>query len=168
VLQVGRIEPRKNQATALAAVEQLDGVTLVVAGPERDAALAATLRASKRCRVLGVVDSQMLEALYQSAGAVVVPSLYEGFGLPVLEAMIRGKVVVTTRTSSLPEVAGDAAIYFENPRDAAQLAAALRVALSDQSVRVPLMRQARERARSFTWERTADGVLAAIREAVSA
>src|SRR6202171_2299335 len=91
VLQVGRIETRKNQAAALAAVEKLDGVTLVVAGPVRDAALAAKLRESPHCRVLGRVDQPTLELLYKRARAVVVPSLYEGFGLPVLEAMGRGK-----------------------------------------------------------------------------
>ncbi len=70
VLQVGRIEARKNQAAALAAVERLDGVTLVVAGPERDAALAAKLRESPRCRVLGRVDQPTLELLYKRARAV--------------------------------------------------------------------------------------------------
>jgi len=99
---------------------------------------------------------------------VVVPSLYEGFGLPVLEAMTRGKVVVAARRSSLPEVAGDAAVFFDDPLDAEQLAAALKVALSDQAVRVPLMRAARDRARQFTWEKTAAGVAAVIRELVSA
>ena len=167
VLQVGRIEPRKNQATALAAVERLDGVTLVVAGLEREPSLTARLRASNRCRVLGVVDQPTLELLYQRAVAVVVPSLYEGFGLPVLEAMTRGKIVVAARTSSLPEVAGDAAVFYDDPLDADQLASALRVALTDQAVRVPLMRAARERARQFTWDRTAEGVAAVIREAVS-
>ena len=102
VLQVGRVEPRKNQVAALAAVERLEGVTLVVAGPERDAALAARLRSSTRCRVLGAVDAPTLELLYRKAAAVVVPSIYEGFGLPVLEAMARGKVVVAAMGSSLP------------------------------------------------------------------
>jgi len=168
ILQVGRIEPRKNHSTALAAVERLDGVTLVAAGPEKDPALAARLRASTRCRVLGVVDQATLELLYQRAAAVIVPSLYEGFGLPVLEAMTRGKVVVVARTSALPEVAGEAAIYFDDPLNATALASVLKVALTDQAVRVPLMQAARDRARQFTWERTAAGVAAVIREAVSA
>jgi glycosyltransferase involved in cell wall biosynthesis len=167
VLQVGRIEARKNQAAALAAVERLNGVTLAVAGPERDQALAARLRASPRCRVLGRVDQPTLELLYQHAGAVVVPSLYEGFGLPVLEAMARGKVVVAAALSSLPEVGGDAVMYVEDPLDANALAKALETALRDQEVRARLGRTAPERAATFTWDRCAAGVAAVIRELVA-
>jgi glycosyltransferase involved in cell wall biosynthesis len=164
VLQVGRIEARKNQAAALAAVERLDGVVLAIAGPERDQALAARLRASPRCRVLGMVDQPTLELLYQHAGAVVVPSLYEGFGLPVLEAMARGKVVVAAAASSLPEVGGDAALFVDDPGDAAALAKALEMALGDKSLRAKLGRLARRRAATFTWERCTAGVAAVIRE----
>lgn len=167
VLQVGRVEARKNQATALAAVERLDGVTLVVAGPERDRGLAEQLRNSTHCRVLGLVDQPMLELLYKRADAVVVPSLYEGFGLPVLEAMARGKVVVAAKSSSLPEVGGDAALYFDDPSDSEHLARVLEVALGDKAVRTKLVRAARARAALFTWDRTAAGVAEVIREAVS-
>ena len=166
VLQVGRIETRKNQAAALAAIERLDGVTLAVAGPERDTALAAKLRASARCRVLGRVDQPTLELLYKRARAVVVPSLYEGFGLPVLEAMARGKVVVAAKASSLPEVGGDAALYFHDAADPEQLASVLEAALGDEKLRTSLARAARARARKFTWERTAAGVVEVIRELV--
>jgi glycosyltransferase involved in cell wall biosynthesis len=166
VLQVGRIETRKNQATALAAVERLDGVTLAVAGPESDAALSATLRASPRCKVLGRVDQPTLELLYKRARAVVVPSLYEGFGLPVLEAMARGKVVVAARASSLPEVGGDAALYFDEATDSELLASVLEVALGDEKLRASLARAARTRARSYTWERCATAVADVIREIV--
>jgi len=164
VLQVGRIEARKNQAAALAAVEQLDGVTLVVAGPERDAALAARLRESPHCKVVGRVDQATLELLYEQAQAVVVPSLYEGFGLPLLEAMARGKVVVAAKSSSLPEVGGDAALYVHNASDPAQLAKVLEVALGDKRLRTSLGRAALARARKFTWEKTAAGVAGVIRE----
>jgi glycosyltransferase involved in cell wall biosynthesis len=166
VLQVGRVEARKNQAAALAAVERLDGVTLVVAGPERDAALAAKLRASPQCRVLGRVDQPTLELLYREAKAIVVPSLYEGFGLPVLEAMARGKVVVAAKSSSLPEVGGDAALYVHDPSDPEQLAQVLEVGLTDQKLRTSLAKAARARARKFTWERTALGVVQVIQELV--
>ena len=166
VLQVGRIETRKNQAAALAAVERLDGVTLALAGPERDSALVARLRESKRCRVLGQVDQPTLELLYERARAVVVPSLYEGFGLPVLEAMARGKVVVAARVSSLPEVGGDAALYFPDAADPEQLAKVLEIALTDEPLRQSLAKAARERARNFTWERCAAGVAAVIRELI--
>jgi glycosyltransferase involved in cell wall biosynthesis len=167
VLQVGRIETRKNQSAALAAVERLDGVVLAVAGPERDAELAARLRASPKCRVLGRVDQPTLELLYQHAGAVVVPSLYEGFGLPVLEAMARGKVVVASRSSSLPEVGGEAALYVDDPNDAEALANALKTALGDAALRDKLGRAARERAAAFTWDRCAAGVAAVIRELIN-
>jgi glycosyltransferase involved in cell wall biosynthesis len=166
VLQVGRIETRKNQAAALAAVERLDGVTLVLAGPERDSALAARLRSSRRCRVLGQVDQPTLELLYKRARAVIVPSLYEGFGLPVLEAMARGKVVVAAKASSLPEVGGDAALYFHDAADPEQLAKVLEVALGDEPLRKSLAKAARERAGAFTWDRCAAGVAAVIREIV--
>ena len=166
VLQVGRIETRKNQAAALAAVERLDGVTLAVAGPERDPALAAKLRASGRCRVLGRVDQPTLELLYKRAAAVVVPSLYEGFGLPVLEAMARGKVVVAAKASSLPEVGGEAALYFHDAADSEHLAKVLEVALGDEALRKSLVKLARERARKFTWENCAAGVAAVIKELV--
>jgi len=166
VLQVGRIEARKNQAAALAAVERLDGVTLAVAGPERDPALAARLRASSRCRVLGRVDEPTLELLYRRARAVVVPSLYEGFGLPVLEAMARGQVVVAARASSLPEVGGDAALYVDDPTDPAELAGVLETAIGDRKVRARLVQAARKRAAGFTWDRCAAGVAEVVRELV--
>ncbi len=168
VLQVGRIEPRKNQVAALAAVEQLDGVTLVVAGPARDSALASKLAASTRCRVLGAVDQATLDVLYERAAAVVVPSLYEGFGLPVLEAMVRGKVVVAAKVSSLPEVGGEAALYFPDPKDPAGMARVLEVALGDQALRETLTTAARSRAAAFTWERTAKEIAGVIVEALSA
>lgn len=166
VLQVGRIEPRKNQPAALAAVERLENVTLVLAGPERDTELAARLRGSARCRVLGTVDQPTLELLYKSAGAVIVPSLYEGFGLPVLEAMARGKVVVAAKASSLPEVGGEAALYYHPASSPEQLAGVLRVALEDKALRTRLARAARARAARFSWDRTAAGVAAVIRELV--
>ena len=167
VLQVGRIEKRKNQSAALAAVEKLDGVTLVVAGSDRDRALSQQLRRSTRCRVLGRVDQPTLELLYERAAAVIVPSLYEGFGLPVLEAMARGKVVVAAMNSSLPEVGGEAVLYFHPSATPDQLAGILEVALHDEALRTELARLARARAAMFTWDKTAAGVAAVIGELVS-
>ena len=168
VLQVGRVEPRKNQATALAAVEQLgDDVQLVIAGPERDSALAAKLRQSSRCAVLGTVDAPTLDLLYRQAEVVVVPSLYEGFGLPVLEAMARGKVVVAAKASSLPEVGGAAALYFHDARDAEGLARVLDVALHDKELRTSIVKAARARAATFSWDRTAKAVAAVIEESLA-
>ena len=167
VLQVGRVEARKNQAAALAAVERLDGVTLVVAGPERDAALSEKLRNSTHCRVLGMVDQPLLELLYKRADAVVVPSVYEGFGLPVLEAMARGKVVVAALSSSLPEVGGEAALYFHDAGDSEQMARVLEAALGDKALRTKLVKAAKARVAKFTWDRTAAGIASVIREAAS-
>ena len=167
VLQVGRVERRKNQAAMLAAVERLDGVMLAVAGPERDPQLVAKLRASNRCRVLGKVDEPTLELLYKRASVVVVPSLYEGFGLPVLEAMARGKVVVAAKASSLPEVGGEAALYYHDSANPDQIAKVLDVAISDEGLRTRLAKAARERAARYTWDETAAGVAGVIRELVS-
>jgi glycosyltransferase involved in cell wall biosynthesis len=164
VLQVGRIETRKNQAAALAAVERLEGVTLALAGWERDPALAARLRRSPSARVLGRVDQPTLELLYKRARAVVVPSLYEGFGLPVLEAMSRGQVVVAAANSSLPEVGGDAVLYVEDAGDSHELAETLRTAVGDKALRSRLSRAAKKRAAAFTWDRCAAGIAAVIRE----
>jgi glycosyltransferase involved in cell wall biosynthesis len=167
VLQVGRIEERKNQAAALAAVEHLDGVMLAVAGPERDAQLVAKLRASSHCRVLGKVDQPTLELLYKRASAVVVPSLYEGFGLPVLEAMARGKVVVAAKASSLPEVGGEAALYYHESATPEQMAAVLHTAITDEGLRIRLGKAARARAAHYTWDKTAAAVAGVIRELLS-
>jgi glycosyltransferase involved in cell wall biosynthesis len=164
VLHVGRVEPRKNQLTALAAVERLPDLILVSAGPIVDEEVAGRLRASDRCRVLGRVAAEDLEALYGAAQALVFPSLYEGFGLPVLEAMRRGLPVVTAAVSSLPEVGGEAALYVDDPMDAEGLAAALERALSQRD---RLRRLGRARAAQFTWERTAAGVATVIRDLLS-
>ena len=164
VLQVGRIEARKNQIAALNAVQRLEGVTLVVAGPERDPLLAERLRRSPSCRVVGRVDQPTLELLYRRARVVIAPSLYEGFGLPVLEAMSRGKVVVAAKSSSLPEVGGDAVLYFHPSSTPEELAGVIRVAMEDEALRKTLIRAAKLRAGKFTWEKTASGVAAVIRE----
>ena len=161
VLHVGRVEARKNQVTALAAVERLPELLLVSAGPIADDEVAGRLRASDRCRLLGQVAAVDLEALYGVAEALVFPSLYEGFGLPVLEAMRRGLPVVTAAVSSLPEVAGEAAVYVDDPLDAEGLAAALERALGERD---RLRELGRAQAARFSWERTAAGVAGVIRE----
>jgi glycosyltransferase involved in cell wall biosynthesis len=161
VLHVGRVEPRKNQLAALEAVERLPDLLLVSVGAVVDAGMAARLAASARCLRLGHRPDADLEALYACAEALVFPSLYEGFGIPVLEAMRRGVPVVTAAVSALPEVGGDAAVYVEDPRDTAALAAAIERALGDRD---RLRRLGWERAAAFTWDRTAAGVASAMRE----
>ena len=166
ILQVGRVEARKNQVASAAAVERLPGITLAIAGPVTDAGLASRLRRLPSVRVLGRVDDPTLELLYRTAKAVVVPSLYEGFGIPVLEAMSRGQVVVAARTSSLPEVGGDAILYVDDPSDADAFASLLK-SIDDGKARTAMTRRAIARAREFTWDRCAAGVAAVIREALS-
>jgi glycosyltransferase involved in cell wall biosynthesis len=162
-LHVGRVEARKNQTAALAAVERIPGLTLVSAGPVADPDLAARLAASGRVRVLGLVAAGDLELLYRTAAALVFPSLYEGFGLPVLEAMQRGLPVVTVRASSLPEAGGEAALYAAAPDDVDGLAAGLRAAIEDPARRRRLVLAGRRQAARFSWERTAEGVVEVIR-----
>jgi glycosyltransferase involved in cell wall biosynthesis len=115
---------------------------------------------------LGFVSAAELEALYGAATAVVLPSLYEGFGLPVLEAMARGVPVATSGRASLAEVAGDAALTFD-PEDEASIAEAVERMLVDAGLRARLSEAGRERARGFTWERAAELTVASYRRALA-
>lgn len=160
VLHVGRVERRKNQLTSLAAVRRHPGLRLVVAGSVVDRGMAAALRADPACSLLGRVPDADLEALYSQAAAVSFPSLYEGFGFPALEAMRRGIPVVTARTSSLPEVGGDAALYVDDPLDAEALARALQQALEERDHWAAL---GRTRAATFSWDRAAAEVAGVLR-----
>lgn len=162
-LHVGRVERRKNQSAALAAVEKVPGLTLVCAGAEHDPGLAAAMRRSGRAQLLGRVSDADRDLLYRHAEALVFPSLYEGWGIPILEAMRSGLPVVTVRGSSLPEVAGDAALYVERPDDWEGMAVHLARLAADPALRSALVAAGRARAATFTWERTAEGVLRAIR-----
>jgi glycosyltransferase involved in cell wall biosynthesis len=162
-LSVGRVEPRKNQVAGLGAVTRHEGLQLVLAGPIRDSSMAYRLAASDRSLLLGLVSNDDLALLYESASVLLYPSLYEGFGFPVLEAMRRGLPVVCGRVSSLPEVAGPAAEYADDPRDEAALAAALDRVLSNEGRRRELSALGRIRAAGFTWEACARGVLGVIR-----
>jgi glycosyltransferase involved in cell wall biosynthesis len=105
-------------------------------------------------RLLGWIDERQLEGLYAVASCVVFPSLYEGFGLPVLEAMPRGVPVACSNTTSLPEVAGDAALLFA-PERADEIRDAMERLLSDPSEAERLRERGRERVKQFTWDETA-------------
>ncbi len=116
--------------------------------------LAATRGVAEDVRFLAWISEEDLEGLWGLAAAFVCPSLYEGFGLPVLEAMARGVPVACSDASSLPEVAGEAALLFD-PHDEAALAATLERLLGDPALCATLRARGLERAKEFTWERTA-------------
>jgi glycosyltransferase involved in cell wall biosynthesis len=161
LLAVGARRPHKNAAgviDALAGLPEELRPPLVVTGypTPHDAALRDRADgAGVRLVLAEWLGAADLEGLYALAAAVVVPSLYEGFGLPVLEAMERGVPVACSDRSSLPEVAGDAALLFD-PGDPAAIRAALERLLSDPVERERLAAAGRRRAAGFTWERTAE------------
>jgi alpha-1,3-rhamnosyl/mannosyltransferase len=111
------------------------------------------------------VSEEELESLYQNASCFVLPSFKEGFGLPVLEAMRRGVPVACSNASSLPEVAGDAALLFD-PNDVGAMANAMERVLRDPELGRDLVRRGYERCRLFSWEETARATLASYRRAI--
>jgi glycosyltransferase involved in cell wall biosynthesis len=111
-----------------------------------------------RIRFTGWLDDRDLEGLYRCADALVFPSLAEGFGLPVLEAMKRGLPVACSNTTSLPEVAGEAALYFD-PLRTDEIATAVERLLSDARLREQLGAAGREQAKKFSWDATARATL---------
>jgi glycosyltransferase involved in cell wall biosynthesis len=164
VLSVGTLEPRKNLERLIAAHRSLppelrEAHPLVVVGPKGWEVDELLRRHGADVRLLGFVDDDDLAALYSLCTVFAYPSLYEGFGLPVLEALQSGAPVITSRVSSLPEVAGDAARYVD-PRAEGEIAAALRELLESPSAREALARRGPERAARFSWDRTAAETLA--------
>ena len=117
-------------------------------------------------RILGWVGQDVLEGLYNAATCLVFPSLYEGFGLPVLEAMARGLPVASSNRSSLPEVAGDAALLFD-PEDVSAMAAAIEQLLTDPAERDRLREAGRAQAARFTWRACAEATVASYERALA-
>ena len=122
---------------------------------------------TKGLKLFGRVDEATLAALYRNATCLAFPSFYEGFGLPVLEAMAHGCPVVAADTGALPEVAGDAALYCD-PEQPTTLAAAIRHLSEDEGLRQQLSFQGQERARQFSWEDTAHRLLVAVANGLEA
>jgi alpha-1,3-rhamnosyl/mannosyltransferase len=161
LLFIGTIEPRKNLLRLLQALELTASTTgpLVLAGGQgwNNAAIRTAverLERAGRVRSLGYVPDELRPVLLTGARAFVFPSLYEGFGLPPLEAMACGTPVLTSNVSSLPEVVGDAAL-FVSPDDVDALATALARLWSDETLRAELRARGLAQARQFSWERTA-------------
>jgi glycosyltransferase involved in cell wall biosynthesis len=169
VLVVGTLEWRKNLLRLLQAWKIAAGdhpqVELVIAGGCGRAFRPIDLQdLPPRTRLLGYVADDELPALYSGALALVLPSLYEGFGLPALEAMACGTPVIVACAGALPEVVGEAGLYF-NPLDVRQMAQALHAALDDPALRREMSHRGLHRARMFTWQAAADQVYAILRQA---
>lgn len=172
ILFVGGADPRKNHRTFLAAcgqrLAQLQAYRLVLVGDQTHRfgdlqQSAHQYGLADRVVCTGRLPMVELRLLYSQTDLFVFPSIYEGFGMPVLEAMACGAPVITSNRTALPEVAGEAAILV-NPEKADELADAIVRVLEDRTLRAELKARGFERARQFTWERAARGTLALYRE----
>lgn len=164
ILSVGSLEPGKNRGRLFQALRQLgdEGLhpTLAIVGQkawryEEEQALVYRLGLGKQVRYLDYVPAADLPALYNAATVFAFPSLYEGFGLPVIEAMACGLPVLTSNISATAEVAADAAVLVD-PLDVAAIREGLRGLLEDSIVRDHFARRGRARAAQFSWRRAAD------------
>lgn len=174
LLYVGNVKPHKNLLRLLEAFGQVrDQVPhdLVIVGrregfitPDEAVGLKAA-ELGLRVQFTGHVDHSALQQYYAHADALVFPTLYEGFGLPPLEAMACGCPVVASRAASLPEVCADAALYCD-PYSAADIAARIHQIVRDDALRSELVRKGLERARGFRWEETASAVWEALEQAL--
>ncbi len=166
LLFVGALQARKDPVTAIEALSMIDaGLRLVLVGPDKGAErksrdAVARLGLNGRVEFAGHVGMDELATLYRDAEALVFPSHYEGFGLPVVEAMASGTPVVAAAAGAVPEVAGDAAILVE-PGDPVALAGGIERALAD---RERLVRAGLERVKRYSWAQTAEQTLAVYRE----
>lgn len=167
ILSVGTLQPRKNFSRLIEAFSKLDDhdIDLCIVGKKGwmyEDILSAPKRfgVTDRVRFLDFVSDSELPKLYREAEVFALPSLYEGFGLPVLEAMVHGTSIVVSQTSSLPEIAGEAGIYVD-PSDVDSITTGLNQALSEKGTKKETERIAlgKKRAETFTWDRAADNVL---------
>ncbi len=174
VLSVGSLEPGKNRGRLIRALHELRGrgidVPLLVVGQKAwryddDFALVRDLDMKDRVTFAGYVPDGDLPALYNAATAFAFPSLYEGFGLPVIEAMACGAPVVTSSVSATAEVAGDAAVLVD-PQSVVSIRDGLERVLTDAALREGLRTAGRERAAAFTWRRAAEETHAVYRAVV--
>jgi glycosyltransferase involved in cell wall biosynthesis len=172
VLAVGNLQPRKNLVRLIEAFQRLllHGVDadLVIVGPEHYRANLvheAAAGLNERIHLTGYVSDRELAALYASATVFAFPSLFEGFGIPTVEAMAHGTPIACSNTGALPEVCGDAAVYFD-PRDSDSIASALEQVLTNVELRSRLSDAGRSRRQLFSWRRAAKETLAVYRSAI--
>ncbi len=160
VLFVGTLEPRKNIAVLIDALARTkNNVALILAGwrgwGEKTWLEVIEKRGLRgRVHIVNYVSEETLACLYSGAGAFIYPSIYEGFGLPVLEAMACGCPVICSNVASMPEVAGDAALYF-SPRDPDELAGRIDRVIEDSAVKSELVARGLQRATQFSWHQSA-------------
>ncbi len=174
ILFVGTREPRKNLDRLVRAYTELPEPIrkefgLVLVGPRGwgESDLLVREKLGGRITVIDYVETYRLAQIYNLASVFVYPSLYEGFGLPPLEAMACGCPVIASRTASLPEVCGDAA-YYVDPKEVQNIAEGIDKVLMDDNLRRSLIDNGKERAKLFTWERTAIQTLEVFNEVLSA
>ncbi len=171
---IGNLHPRKNLATLLEAFsllcrEGLEHQLAVIGGGglgrlnnveyRKLMFRVKDLGLEERVVFTGYVPDERLKSLLTRADMLVFPSIYEGFGLPPLEAMACGVPVITSARASLPEVVGDAALLLDDPLEAEEIAAKVEAVIADPALRSDLVARGRERARAFTWEKAAGEVL---------
>jgi glycosyltransferase involved in cell wall biosynthesis len=173
IFALGALDPRKNTLGVLQSLVRFRAfsalpIQLVIAGLAGDAksqfaALAGDMGLRKQVVLLEFISEQELAALYNGADVFVYPSLYEGFGMPVLEAMACGTPVITSSAGSIPEVAGNAALFID-PYDPSAIAEAILRVINDVGLREQMIGLGLEQARKFSWNRTAQQVLKVYRE----
>ena len=171
ILSVGTLQPRKNFTRLIEALSLLPDkeISLVIVGKKGwlyDDILSAPQKfgLEERVQFLNFVPDSALPQLYKHAVCFALPSLYEGFGLTVLEAMSHDIPVVVSKTSSLPEIAGDAGIYVD-PEDAASIAAGLIQAITEEGkTRIDRVKLGKDRVKDFTWDKAAEKVMAVLTE----
>ena len=176
ILALAAVDPRKNTARIAEAYAlfrkqvtrcyQLALVGLTPAGQRHFQHLAQTLGLADEVITAGFVPDEDLVSLYNAAEALLYPSLYEGFGLPVLEAMACGTPVISSKSSSIPEIAGDAALLI-NPTDTEALARAMVQLSSDQELRNDLIARGYKQAAKFSWAKAAEEMLAVYEHALA-
>jgi glycosyltransferase involved in cell wall biosynthesis len=156
LLYVGNIYPHKNTERMISAFKKLiqknhlNYRLIIVGGNNADSA--------ENIVFTGFIDDDKLDSLYKNAALYIFPSLYEGFGFSPLEAMARGVAIVSSNTSCMPEILGDATLYFD-PLDTDDMAKKISKVLSDENLRNTLIEKGFERVKKYSWQKTAEETL---------